>query len=50
MALSWMLKKRKSDADADAAVSKNNSNGITMNGVYNPDPAVNTLRVRLDEV
>jgi len=37
--LSWMVKKRKSDPDADAAVTITT---FTIEGVFNPDRSVNT--------
>lgn len=43
-ALSWLVKKRKSDADADAVVTKTTASGITISGVYNADRATNTQR------
>ena len=44
-ALSWYLKKRATDADADAKLTKTTVSGITISGVYNADPALNTQRV-----
>jgi hypothetical protein len=45
-ALSWMVKKRKGDSDAEALIEKTTAPGagITITGVYNADPAVNTQR------
>lgn len=42
--LSWMLKKRKSDADLSAAITETS---FTVTGVYNPDPDLNTQRLVL---
>lgn len=41
-ALSWRLKRRKTDADVDALLTKTTVSGIAISGVYNADPAVST--------
>lgn len=43
-ALSFMIKRDKTNADASALVSKATSSGIVIAGTYNADPAVNTQR------
>lgn len=43
-ALSWMVKRRKGDADADAVITKTTTSGIAISGVFNSDPALNTQR------
>jgi hypothetical protein len=41
-ALSWMVKRYKSDADLSAILTKTTSSGITISGTYNSSPSVNT--------
>lgn len=51
-ALSWMLKRKRSDEDVDAVITKTTgSGGITVTGVYNATPALNTqtVHVTLDD-
>jgi hypothetical protein len=47
MGLNWMVKKSKSNSDAAALLMKAPSFGIEFIGVFNPDPALNTLVVRV---
>lgn len=42
--LSWMVKKRKSESDANAAIHKTT---FSVTGAYNPDASMNTQRVVL---
>lgn len=41
-ALSWMLKRRQTDLDADALLTKTTAGGIAISGVFNSVPATNT--------
>lgn len=41
-ALSWMVKRYKSDADAAALITKTTSSGIAISGVFDTDPVDNT--------
>ena len=43
-ALSWMVKRNASDADADALVTYTTASGITIAGTFNATPASNTQR------
>lgn len=46
-AMSWMVKKNRKVADADALIAKTTAAGsLTITGTYNVDPATNTQRVR----
>lgn len=47
MGLNWMVKKSKSNSDAAALLTKSPSFGIEFVGVFNPDPLLNTLVVRV---
>jgi hypothetical protein len=40
--LSWMVKRKKTDTDANALLTKTTSSGITISGTWNTDPDVNT--------
>jgi hypothetical protein len=40
--LSWLVKRRESDVDASALVTKTTASGIAISGSFNPDPDVNT--------
>lgn len=42
---SWRLKRRETDLDADALVTKTSADGIVVTGVFNAAPALNTQRV-----
>src|SRR5574338_326092 len=45
-ALSWMLKRRKSDGDDEAIITKtSNAGGISVSGTYNADPDLNEQRI-----
>lgn len=44
---SWMLKENENDLDADALLTKDSSDGISVTGTYNTDAAVNTQRVEV---
>lgn len=46
-ALSWMVKKRVSDADSAAKVTKTTAAGIAITGVFNASPALNTQRAEI---
>jgi hypothetical protein len=41
-ALSWMIKRSRSQVDASAVLTKTTSSGIAISGTYNADPDVNT--------
>lgn len=43
--LSWMLKRRWSDADAAKLLQKTSGSGITITGTFNATPGTNTQRV-----
>jgi hypothetical protein len=43
-ALEWALRRRAPDADP-ALISKTTSSGISLSGVYNANPSLNTQRV-----
>ena len=45
MSLSWMLKKRLTHPDSAKLLAKTNGDGLTIDGVYNANPVVNTQRV-----
>lgn len=40
--LSWMVKRRKSDADVDAVLTKTTTSGIAIDGTFNATPGTNT--------
>lgn len=42
--MSFMVKRKETDADAAAYVTKTTSSGISISGSFNSDPAVNTLK------
>lgn len=42
--LSWMVKRKKSDADANKLLEKTTGSGITISGTFNADPDVNTQK------
>lgn len=46
-ALSFMVKRRLSDADVDALITKTNAGGIVIAGVFSSDPVVNLQRVTI---
>jgi hypothetical protein len=47
-ALSWMLKRRASDLDVAAVLTKTTSGGgITVTGLFNESPAANAQRARV---
>ena len=41
-ALSWMVKKKRSDADASALLTKTTASAIVISGSFNSDPDENT--------
>lgn len=45
MLLSWMLKRNLGQPDASAMLEKTNASGITIVGVHNSDPGLNTQKV-----
>lgn len=46
-ALSWLLKKRVTDLDANAVITKVTPAGITITGIFNVDPTLNTQIVEI---